>query len=187
MSECMERNPYNDDEQNEEKFDPEEYMECSQIDLPEEQRRRRLEDGQEEVSYYVGPYCANDGGQIPLGLFTDETCTMAATDIVFADLFGFDLPYEKTSLVKESCMQYIESLKTKRTTTTTETNKTKITSSNPAKHLRDVRKVRVRVVGRSARSTATPATTLKESRLSVETISLKLPRADLAPSPLPLL
>ena len=45
MSECMERNPYNDDEQNEEKFDPEEYMECSQIDLPEEQRRRRLDDG----------------------------------------------------------------------------------------------------------------------------------------------
>ena len=33
---------------------------------------------------------------------------MAATDVVFADLFGFDFPYEKTSLVKESCMQCIE-------------------------------------------------------------------------------
>ena len=100
----MQRSPYNDDEQDEEKFDPEEYMECSQIDLPEEQRRRRLEDGQEVVSYYVGHYCANDGGQIhssPMKPLPWRPLTLSL-QICSA------LVYEKTSLVKESCMQCIE-------------------------------------------------------------------------------
>ena len=48
MYECIERIPYNDDEEDEEKSDPEEYMECAELDLPEEERRRRLEEGEED-------------------------------------------------------------------------------------------------------------------------------------------
>ena len=60
------------------------------------------------IRYYFGPYyCANEGGQILLGLFTDDICTAAATDDVFEDILGFDLPFERTSIVKESCMQCI--------------------------------------------------------------------------------
>lgn len=112
MFECIERNPYDDDEQEQEQFDIQEYMECQQIDIPDDQRRR-LEDNnngeEEEVQYFVGPYCGSQGGEIYMGLFTDDTCTEMAEDVSFEELMGFELPYsDPTSLVAATCIQCTE-------------------------------------------------------------------------------
>lgn len=111
MYQCIERNPYNDDEQDEEQFDIEEFMECAQIDIPDDQRRR-LEDAngeQEEVQYFVGPYCGSQGGEIYMGLFSDDTCTELVEEVTFEDLMGFELPYsDPESLVSSKCIQCVE-------------------------------------------------------------------------------
>merc|ERR1719232_942647 len=90
------------------------YTDCAQYELPDgddDERRRRLEDGEgddDEDAYYIGPYCANQGGSIHLGFFTDDTCSEYADDYAgastFADLSGYSLPYSKKSLVSTECM-----------------------------------------------------------------------------------
>lgn len=89
-------------------------MECKQWDVPEdEDNRRKLEEEEEEVEYFMGPYCANNGGDIYLGLFTDDACTNFAADdgsggtSVYYDFVGEDLPYSydtKQSVVAFKCM-----------------------------------------------------------------------------------
>lgn len=113
MYECIERNPYDDDEQDQDQFDIDEYLECKEIEIPEENRRRRLEDNgeEEEVQYFVGPYCGSQGGEIYMGLFSDDTCTEMVDDeeISFESLMGFSLPYsDPTSLVSSKCIQCVE-------------------------------------------------------------------------------
>lgn len=110
---CADNNPYNDDEEEGEKFEIQEYMECKQWEVPENDEERKLEEEEEEVEYFLGPYCANNGGDIYLGLFTDDACTnFAAEDgsggtSVYNDLVGEDLPYSydtKQSVVAFKCM-----------------------------------------------------------------------------------
>eukprot|EP00540_Astrosyne_radiata_P014949 CAMPEP_0116847890 /NCGR_PEP_ID=MMETSP0418-20121206/14682_1 /TAXON_ID=1158023 /ORGANISM="Astrosyne radiata, Strain 13vi08-1A" /LENGTH=183 /DNA_ID=CAMNT_0004479379 /DNA_START=130 /DNA_END=681 /DNA_ORIENTATION=+ len=69
-------------------------------------RRRRLEDAAEDVEYYVGPYCADQGGEIHLGLFTDETCTTFASngESTFYTAMGYELPYSDNSLISTRCL-----------------------------------------------------------------------------------
>jgi len=103
----------------EDELEVRDYMECAQYEIPEaddDNRRRRLEDGdgeeeqeeEEEVLYYIGPYCANQGGSIHLGFFTDDTCSEYADDnagaSTFATLSGSSLPYSKKSLVSKECL-----------------------------------------------------------------------------------
>lgn len=94
------------------------YMECAQYEIPEaddDNRRRRLEDGEEEeeAAYYIGPYCANQGGSIHLGFFTDDTCSEYADDnagaSTYYSLSGSSLPYSKKSLVSKECMTCLAS------------------------------------------------------------------------------
>jgi len=91
MSSCL-----NDGGNNQ--FDVKEYAECAQYNFG---RRRKLEDG---VQYYLGPYCAAQGGEIRLGLFTDETCTTFSSTS-FTSLTGYDLPYsESPGLAGSLCL-----------------------------------------------------------------------------------
>eukprot|EP00568_Trieres_chinensis_P002808 CAMPEP_0183309386 /NCGR_PEP_ID=MMETSP0160_2-20130417/25268_1 /TAXON_ID=2839 ORGANISM="Odontella Sinensis, Strain Grunow 1884" /NCGR_SAMPLE_ID=MMETSP0160_2 /ASSEMBLY_ACC=CAM_ASM_000250 /LENGTH=373 /DNA_ID=CAMNT_0025473411 /DNA_START=73 /DNA_END=1194 /DNA_ORIENTATION=+ len=86
-------------------FDPMDYAECAQFDFG---RRRRL-DGDEE--YYVGPYCADQGGEIHLGLFTDDTCTAFSSlgESGFYDMAGYELPYsDSPGLVSNDCLSCAE-------------------------------------------------------------------------------
>eukprot|EP00934_Nitzschia_sp_Nitz4_P000189 Nitzschia sp. Nitz4//scaffold64_size103689//27932//28909//NITZ4_004427-RA/size103689-processed-gene-0.73-mRNA-1//1//CDS//3329556103//189//frame0 len=73
------------------------YMECSAVNV-----RRQLEEDYYggNVQYYVGPYCADQGGEIRLGLFTDDTCTSFAQDQSLIS----DFPYTSSSMVSTSCM-----------------------------------------------------------------------------------
>jgi hypothetical protein len=56
--------------------------------------------------YYLGPYCADQGGEIHLGLFTDDTCTTFAqygTELFYQST-GTELPYTDTSMVSTRCL-----------------------------------------------------------------------------------
>jgi len=101
-------------------FDWMEYTECREFEFPEQedengdgQRRRRLEDGQgeeEEERYFIGPYCADQGGEIHLGIFTDDTCTTFAQygTSMFYNAVGYELPYSESSMVSSRCMSCTE-------------------------------------------------------------------------------
>jgi hypothetical protein len=109
MTQCIDNNPYSDDEEEEGQFQLEDYMECAELEIDDD-NRRKLEDGDdEEVKYYVGPTCADQGGTIKLGMFTDESCTNKATDVTFYELMGFTLPYsgEEETLIDMECMDCV--------------------------------------------------------------------------------
>jgi hypothetical protein len=61
----------------------------------------------QDSSYYVGPYCAEQGGEIRLGVFVDDTCSVFADD--GAEMFktyhnGVELPYSQKSMVSLKCL-----------------------------------------------------------------------------------
>jgi len=103
---CADKNPYNDDAQQQEKFDVAEYVECQQAKFDNNDERRRLEE--EEIEYYIGPYCAEQGGAIYMGLFTDDTCTSFADSYggatTYSSLAGSSLPYSEASLISMDCI-----------------------------------------------------------------------------------
>ena len=94
MSSCME-NPYGDSAQNN-AFNLYDYMTCAS-----------LADG-----FYVGPYCASQGGAIHLGLFTDESCTAFSDSAggreTYYALKGANLPYGQTNIIDMDCMSCME-------------------------------------------------------------------------------
>jgi hypothetical protein len=111
-------------------FNVREYAACAQFDMPEGYnyynqdeggdgnnnngggRRRRLEDGQGggEVQYYIGAFCADQGGEIHLGLFTDDTCTTFAQNgySQFYAAMGYEMPYSESSLITTRCLACVE-------------------------------------------------------------------------------
>mmetsp|Transcript_47594 Transcript_47594/g.101142 ORF Transcript_47594/g.101142 Transcript_47594/m.101142 type:complete len:430 (-) Transcript_47594:163-1452(-) len=119
---CVDRNPYDDDEEDERerRFEAQEYVECKEWEIPEadddanQQNENNGDDDAEEVQYYIGPYCSSDGGAVYLGLYTDETCTNFADDnkgrTTYKSLsYGNeDLPYSTTSVVTSDCVSCIE-------------------------------------------------------------------------------
>ena len=101
---CVDKNPNNDDEAEEEAFEWADYMECAQAKF--ENNNRRLD---QEVEYFMGPYCADSGGAIYLGLFTDEQCTLFADDSGGKDTYytlsgGKDMPFYATSVIDYDCI-----------------------------------------------------------------------------------
>lgn len=109
----------------------EDYLSCNEMEIDENQqnrarelRKRRLANNnqysysnyannyyanqdEEDIKYYIGPYCAEQGGEIRLGYFYDDTCTVFADDgeeIFEMNHGGQTLPYSKTSLISLECM-----------------------------------------------------------------------------------
>jgi hypothetical protein len=101
---CMENNPYADGEE-EQQFALEDYMECGQVKF---NNRRELADNEWNGNYYVGPYCASQGGAIYLGMFTDDTCTQFADSSggreMYYSLAGSNLPYGQANVIDMDCM-----------------------------------------------------------------------------------
>lgn len=62
--------------------------------------------------YYLGPFCANQGGEIKLNLFTDDTCTTLAKcnggssrgASCYTKATGLVIPYTKDSIVDNPCV-----------------------------------------------------------------------------------
>lgn len=118
---CADENPYQNnyngnDGNNEDAFDIADYTECAQADLQynnnnngNNNNNRQLENNNNgnAVEYYMGPYCAEQGGSIYLGLFTDEMCTIFADDYggkeAYYSLTGRELPYGENNMITMDC------------------------------------------------------------------------------------
>lgn len=103
---CMDDNPYNynnEQQANQMEFELAEYMECSQANIGQ----RRLQEGW-DGNYYIGPYCAEQGGAIYLGMFSDDSCTTPADEKYGANLYyaltGTNLPYSGTNIIDVDCL-----------------------------------------------------------------------------------
>jgi len=107
---CADDNPYDDDENQAEQleFELEQYMECANIDFPEDENNNNRKLAEEELEYFVGPYCAKQGGAIHLGLFMDDQCTVFADEEggveTFYKLGGIALPYSSENLIDMDCL-----------------------------------------------------------------------------------
>jgi len=106
LSACVEA----DDDYANNIIDALDYAYCAQMEFPDRDDDAYANDDG-EVEYYVGPYCADQGGEINLGLFTDDTCTTFASGgkSLFYQLAGYQLPYGSANIVKENCMSCMES------------------------------------------------------------------------------
>lgn len=93
------------EDEDEDAFDVNDYLECAAFEPPANNYYRKLEDA--AAQYYIGPFCADQGGEILMGLFTDDTCTEFADDYggkaTYESLVGSSLPYSSKSLVDTDC------------------------------------------------------------------------------------
>lgn len=94
-------------------YDVSDYTECAELDM-----RRRLDQNADysngqysnnddyDGSYYMGPYCAEQGGEIRMGLFTDDTCSTFANngEQAYYSATGMSMPYSESSMVSMNCM-----------------------------------------------------------------------------------
>lgn len=118
MKGCVDRNPYEEDEEEERdrEFEAERYAECEEWEMPESDddgNQNNGDDDAEEVQYYIGPYCSANGGAVYLGMYTDDTCTNFADSnsgkTTYKTLSGGEtLPYSSTSLITSDCVACVE-------------------------------------------------------------------------------
>ena len=105
MEYCVDRNPYNDDEaEEEEEWELNQMAECREYNF--ENNGRKLEEG---AQYFVGAYCSENGGNIYLGLFTEDSCSQFADEYggreTFTQLsYGKYLPYSESTMIGTECM-----------------------------------------------------------------------------------
>lgn len=108
LSECVDRNPYDEEEDEAEKVEIKDYLECAQLEIQQDEERKLEEEEEEEAAYFVGPYCAKQGGDIYLGVFTEDSCSEFADDYggktTYEELTGQTLPYSSESLVGMECL-----------------------------------------------------------------------------------
>jgi len=110
MTECYDEVDGNGDVV--EKFDPLNYYACAQYEFPEQNDAyyRKLEDAgdDEDMEYYMGAYCSDEGSKVVLGLFTDDACTNFSDDYggrkTYSSLSGGEsMPYSQTSIIDTGC------------------------------------------------------------------------------------
>jgi len=111
--ECIEDEGYYDNnEQEKERREINKYFEdgCREFEYNNENRGRYLED--EVDTFYIGSYCADQGGKIYLGMFTDDTCTIFADKnagrSTYRMLTNRDLPYSTNTMVGGECVNCLE-------------------------------------------------------------------------------
>lgn len=98
-----------DDMQQDDAFKVEEFGECREYEVDQDAQDDEGDD-QQQVQYFVGPSCSEDGTDIVLDMFIDETCTTQSEEVTFYDISnGLSLPYSNGGLVSsycESCAGY---------------------------------------------------------------------------------
>lgn len=109
MEECVEENPYADDQAAEEEQDFDRFLECQELEMGEnyQYNNQNQNNNGEEIRYYAGPYCAEQGGTIKVGVFTDDACTEFA-DKSFYEIAGYTIPYLSESIVSDECLSCME-------------------------------------------------------------------------------
>jgi hypothetical protein len=81
-------------------IDVNDYLECAKYD------QQYYDDADKE--FYLGPYCADNGGKIYMGVFTDNACTEFADENGGRTTWnkiggGATLPYHSSSLIGAEC------------------------------------------------------------------------------------
>merc|ERR1712160_7552 len=81
------------------------YAVCAQYEYEadDDANRRRLDEAEEDVQYFIGAYCANQGGDVRFGFFSDDTCT-TKSETSYSALTGSSLPYSGESLISSTCI-----------------------------------------------------------------------------------
>jgi hypothetical protein len=97
------------DDNIQEELEVADYMMCNNFEPPNNNNRRL---DQNEVEYFLGPYCAESGGSIYLGMFTDDSCTLFADSnggrSTYLSMTGQSLPYSSESLIGPDCFSCVE-------------------------------------------------------------------------------
>ena len=114
---CIESNPYYDDDANTHLYrndlrDFENHFQgCSEFETENNHRTRKLDENGDYYysSYYIGSYCADQGGKIYLGMFTDDICTVFADKNAGRTTYkqitgGLELPFSDSSMVRTDCV-----------------------------------------------------------------------------------
>ena len=76
-------------------FTLDDYLECAQYNFDID-----------NLVHYLGPYCSQQGGDIRLGFFTDNRCTLqsAYQANYFEKITGVEVPYTQKAIVTQSCI-----------------------------------------------------------------------------------
>lgn len=129
---CVEQDNQNNNNggQEEEEFDLQEAMECRNLEIDEDAAQYYAysgnnnnggnqngyngqngnyyngnNNGQQDVEFFVGPYCSANGKSILLGVFMDETCSFSAPDGIYEKFhYGKSLPYSSESIISHDCI-----------------------------------------------------------------------------------
>jgi len=98
------------------KLDALDYAQCAQVDNYESGDDAVYDDVDGDNAggneFYVGPFCANHGAEIKMGLFSDNTCTITARcnggasrgATCYEEAKGVALPYSNKSIVQDACI-----------------------------------------------------------------------------------
>jgi hypothetical protein len=105
---CVQTDPYGNSTSS--SLDFESYMTCADSGMQVDSgSRRKLQYSDDwDGKYYIGPYCASQGGAIFLGMFTDDTCSNFADSTggqqTYYDMTTKELPYGNTNVVDMECL-----------------------------------------------------------------------------------
>uniref|UniRef100_A0A7S1FWT9 Uncharacterized protein n=1 Tax=Corethron hystrix TaxID=216773 RepID=A0A7S1FWT9_9STRA len=91
-------NNNNNNNGNDYQFNLEDYLNCAQINVYNN-------NNQYQTQYAVGPYCANNGKSILLGVFSDAYCSTKVSENVFKKAYGFNLPHSTETIVDGGCVK----------------------------------------------------------------------------------
>jgi hypothetical protein len=81
------------------RFDGDKYAKCEEYE-PEVEGD---DNPYENMQFFIGPTCSDDGDDIQLGFFSDEACTTASS-YSFSDVSnGWTLPYSEGGLISKNC------------------------------------------------------------------------------------
>jgi hypothetical protein len=104
----FEMNRENQQDRTENEFNLEEYRECRQWEMQQqEDGGRKLN---EEAVFYVGPACTSDGNDIKLEWFSDENCQYPEETYTYESVTGdeYGLPYGDGGIISKSCISCYE-------------------------------------------------------------------------------
>merc|ERR1711957_775735 len=103
VTNCMQFLGYDDaDDDGEEIIDAADYVYCAEFDW--------ATDDDSNDAFYYGPYCAAQGGQIRMSLFTDDTCTTEVScnsgkgATCYEEKTYSVLPYSNDGIVQDTCV-----------------------------------------------------------------------------------
>jgi len=85
----------------EDEFDVEDYADCAQLEMNNDNNRRKLD---EDEGYYGGLYCSDDGEAVHMGIFSDEECSTRVSSSIYYQATGSALPYSSKSVIGSGCV-----------------------------------------------------------------------------------